>query len=442
MGNSLARDFTFFSLLRFTLPTVCMMVFFSLYTIVDGMFVARFIGENALAATNIVYPVINVVLGAAIMFATGGSALVAKTMGEGEALLAKRRFTFIVATAAVLGTALACLFLAFLPQVVRALGATEVLYADCYVYAAIMSAFAPVVILKILFDYFLVTAGKPKLGLYSALLGGVSNIALDYVLIVLCGMGIAGAAWATGIGYAIPCLIGLVYFARKGKTLHFVRPQAEIRAIATVCGNGYSEMVTQLSMALTTYLFNWIMLRYLGESGVAAITIVLYAEFLLTSAFLGFSSGAAPIVSYNYGSGNRPRLRRLLRHAYAAVLVSSLAIFLLAEAGAPRLVGMFADAGTEVYEITLHGFRLFAVGFLCSGMNIFSSGMFTALSNGRISALLSFLRNFAWILLFMAILPTLVGANGIWLVVPAADFAALFATLYCLRSYRMLEGYL
>ena len=442
MGNSLAQEFTLFSLLRFTLPTVCMMVLFSLYTIVDGMFVARFVSENALAATNIVYPIINIVLGAAIMFATGGSAFVAKTMGEGDALLAKRRFTFIVLAAVGLGAVLALLSLVFLPRIVRLLGATDVLYADCYAYAAILSAFAPVVILKILFDYFLVTAGKPKWGLYSAALGGATNIGLDYVLIVQFGMGISGAAWATVAGYAIPCAVGLFYFARRGGTLHFVRPQVELQAIARVCGNGYSEMVTQLSMALTTYLFNWIMLRYLGESGVAAITIVLYAEFLLTSAFLGFSSGAAPIVSYNYGSGNRTRLRRLMRHCYAAILASSLAIFLLAEAGAPSLVGMFANVGTEVYEITLHGFRLFALGFLCSGVNIFSSGMFTALSNGRVSALLSFLRNFASILLFMAILPTLLGADGIWLVVPAADVAALFATLYCLHSYRMLEGYI
>lgn len=442
MGNSLAQEFTLFSLLRFTLPTVCMMVLFSLYTIVDGMFVARFVGENALAATNIVYPVVNVVLGVAIMFATGGSALVAKTMGEGEALLAQRRFTFIVMTAAALGAAIAVLVLLFLPQIVRLLGATAALYEDCFEYAAILSAFAPVVILKIAFDYFLVTAGKPKWGLYSALLGGLSNLALDYVLIVLCGMGIGGAAWATVAGYAIPCAVGLFYFARRGKTLRFVRPLAELRTIATVCGNGYSEMVTQLSMALTTFLFNWVMLRYLGESGVAAITIVLYAEFLLTSAFLGFSSGAAPIVSYNYGSGNRARLRRILRHCYAVVAVSSLAIFFLAEAGASFLVAMFADAGTDVYEITLHGFRLFALGFLCSGVNIFSSGMFTAFSNGRTSALLSFLRNFAGIVLFMAVLPRWIGANGIWLVVPAADVAALVATAYCLRSYRMLQGYI
>lgn len=442
MENAIARDFRFLSFLKFTIPTICMMVLFSLYTIVDGIFVARYVGERALAATNIVYPMLNVVLGVAIMFATGGCAFVAKTMGEGKLEAARKRFTFIVIAAALLGSFIAAVFVIFLEPIIYFLGATAALYAYSSDYAAIMSIFAPVIILKIVFDYFFVAAGRPKLGLYNAILGGVSNILLDYLFIAVWGWGIQGAAWATVIGYSLPCAVGLVYFAFSKHALHFVRPEIEWKTLTVTCGNGYSEMVTELSLAVTTFLFNFMMLKYLGEDGVAAITIILYAEFLLTAVYLGFSSGAAPIVSYNFGARDRERLKRLMRYGYCSIMASSVVSFLLAQIFAVPLVSLFVDPGTAVYEITLFGFRLFAVSFLLSGFNIFSSGMFTAFSNGRTSAILSFCRNFAFILLFMAVLPAAFGANGIWLVVAAADVAALLVNIGFLRSYRVLKGYI
>lgn len=442
MEQAIGKKFNFFSLVRFAFPTICMMVFFSLYTVIDGIFVSRYVGEDALAAVNIVYPMINITIGLAIMFATGGCAIVAKTMGEGNLPLAKQRFSSIIAVATAFGIGLAAISLLFLTPCITFLGATPVLLQYCYDYAQIMMAFAPVMILKLLFDYFFVAAGKPSFGFYNALLGGITNIALDWLLIAYFDFGIKGAAWATVIGYALPAAMGLFYFGFGKNPLRFSKFAIETNVLLKTCSNGSSEMVTQLSLGLTTYLFNILMLRYIGEAGVTAITIVLYAEFLLTAIFLGFSSGVAPIISYHYGSANREELKKILRNCYKFILLLSGISFAFAQGYAEPLILIFTGADSAVYPIALRGFRLFAFSFLFVGFTILSSSVFTAFSNGKTSALISFMRNCALLVFYMLLLPMIFKLDGIWLAVPITDATAIFVSAYFIRKYRIFHGYI
>lgn len=439
--NSLAREFRFSSLLRFAFPTMVMMLILSCYTIVDGIFVARFVGSNALSSVNIAMPLVNIITGIGIMFATGGSAIVAKEMGEGKEEKARRHFTSIVLTSILLGVLFAVAGIFFTGPITRALGATAVLYDDCYMYSYICLLFAPASIVKCLFDYFLVTAGKPHLGLLNSILGGAINIVLDYVFIVPMQMGVAGAAIATGLGQLIPAIVGVCYFLFSKNPLRFKKPVFEGKMLAHCCLNGASEMVTNLSMGITTFLFNMAMLHYLGEDGVAAITIVLYAQFLMVSIFLGFTSGVAPVISFHYGAKNWKQERRIVRYCYTFITVSSVLILILSFLSAPTLMGIFSAEGTHVYDIALHGFYLFALSFLPVGINIFASGMFTAFSNGLISGFLSLLRTLVFVVLGILLLPWLLELDGVWLTIPFAEFAAIFFSLFLTWKYRGRYGY-
>lgn len=442
MEQTIGRKFTFTSLIKFATPTIFMMIFFSSYTVIDGIFVARYVGEAALAAVNVVFPMINITIGIGIMFANGGCALVAKTMGEGETDLARKQFTLLVFSATLIGCILAICSLLFLTPSIKLLGATKLLFPYCYDYARIMMLFAPIMVLKMLFDYFFVAAGKPQLAFYNSILGGVINIVFDYILIVSFDMGIKGAAWATVLGNFLPAAVGVLYFTFSDNLLHFQQMSRDIKVVWKSCYNGASEMVTQLSTGLTTYLFNFLMLKYIGESGVTAITIVLYAEFLLSAICLGFSSGVAPIISYHYGSKDKVELKKLIKYCYTFIIIISLVSFTVAQVAAEPLLGIFSRHGTEVYQVTVKGFHLFAISFLFAGINILTAGIFTAFSNGTISAVVSFMRNFLFIVLYMGILPPYLGINGIWLSVPFADISAIFISGYLLKKYKVFKGYI
>lgn len=440
--NSLEHRITPSFLLRFTLPTVVMMVFNSIYTMVDGAFVSNFVGTGALSAVNIVYPLINLIFAIGIMLATGGSAVVAKQMGEGKTERARQSFSLITLAGAAAGLLLAIAGLAFTRDIVLALGANEAIYSYCYDYALYLSPFIPLGILQVLFQYLLVTAGKPNLGLIATIAGGVANIALDYVLIVPLGMGIKGAALATGIGFAIPSVACLLYFwLARGGSLFFTRPVFSFHTLLKACTNGSSEMVSNLSVAITTFLFNIMMMRYLGEDGVAAITIVLYAQFLFTAVFLGYTSGVAPLISYNYGAHNTDRLKRLYRLSMTFIVLCSVGAYALSLLLSRGVVSVFAKSGTRVFDLAIHGMSLFAVGFLFMGFNIFASGLFTAFSNGKVSAILSFLRTFVFILLAILALPPLVGVDGVWLSIPVAELLSLGVAGWYLVRLRKTYGY-
>ena len=313
MSHSLSKKFTFGSLLLFALPTTVMMVVMSLYTIVDGVFVSRFVSTNALSSVNIVYPVINIVLGISVMLSMGSNAIVAKKMGEGRPDSARETFTAIILLNIIIGLAFAIIGNLTAVPLSRMLGASDLLLEDCVTYLRWQLAFAPSLMLQIQFQMYFVTEGKPGIGLFLTLLAGIANAALDYVLIVPMRMGIAGAAIATVTGYTIPALIGLIYFAAARQSLWFVRPRFVKKELGEACLNGSSEMVTNLSSGVITFLFNLLMMHFAGEDGVAAITIIQYSQFLLNALFMGFSQGVSPVISFNYGSRNHKQLRQVFK---------------------------------------------------------------------------------------------------------------------------------
>ena len=436
MENSLEKKVTLTSLIKYTLPTVIMMMFFSLYTIVDGMFISKFVGANALSSTNIVYPVINVLIGIGVMFATGGSAIVAKTMGENKNEEAREHFTLITISAIIVGIIVEIICIVFINDIIYALGSTQSLFFYCKEYLFFMIIFTPFIILKLYFDYFLVTAGVPNLGLLSSVAGGILNIALDYVFIVQLNMGVRGAALATCIGYVLPSIVGVIYFFNKKNLLHFVKPKFNFKVISRSCSNGMSEMVTQISSALTTFLFNMVMIKFLGEEGVAAITIMLYIQFLLNAAYLGFTSGVSPRISYNYGRQDENQVEKLFKYSIIIIATFGVLTFIMSRAMSEILISLFATKGSTLFEISHNGFMIFSIAFLVAGINIFGSGMFTAFSNGKISAILSILRTFVFFLMGIFILPRIMGVDGVWLVVPFAEVATMVVSLSFMYKYK------
>lgn len=441
MTNRLDRDFTLAGLLRFALPTIVMMLVTSLYTIVDGILISRLVGANALAAANVAYPAISVTLAMGIMLGTGGSAVVAHKMGAGRMEEARRDFGFLALTAVCIGLCICLLGALGAESLARLLGASDLLLADTATYLRVQLCFAPMAMLQLLFESFFVTAGRPGLGLCLAVAAGVTNGVLDALYMGPLQMGILGAAVATVTGYSIPAVVGVLFFLLRRQGLRFGRPNGDMRMLGRACFNGSSEMVTNLSAAVTTFLFNAIMMAYLGEPGVSAITIVLYAQFLLIALYLGFSMGVAPVFSFNRGAQRYDRMRRVFGYCVRFLLFSSLGILLLALALSGTIVGVFSPAGSPVYAIALDGFRRFSPAFLFAGVNIFSSALFTALGDGRTSALISFARTFGFLLLGLLLLPRLLEVTGVWLAVPLAELLSCLLSLALLRRRREDFGF-
>lgn len=422
MNQLIAKEFKAAGLLRFALPSIIMMIFVSLYTIVDGFFVSRFVGTDALSAVNLVYPVVSIVVAIGVMFATGGNAVVSIKLGEGNLEKAKKDFSLIALATVATCTVFCILVLIFIEPVVRLLGADASLTQLCITYLTPLMLFAPMSALQMLFQSFFVTAGKPGLGLTLTITAGLCNMVFDYIFIVPMNMGIVGAAYATVMGYMIPSIGGLLLFVRKSESgLCFVRPAFDKKALLNSCTNGSSEMVTNLSGSVTTLLFNIVMMKLVGADGVAAITVVLYSQFLMTSLFMGFSIGVAPIVSYHYGAGNNRYLHKLYRICIGFVLACSVLIFAVAFLSSGFIAGVFAPSGSAVAVMAAGGLKLFAFSFLFAGINIFASALFTALSDGKTSAGISFSRTFFFTVLGILILSALWQVNGVWLAIPFAE---------------------
>lgn len=439
MNHSINQNITPAGLLKFAAPSIIMMVFMSLYTIVDGIFVSRFLGSNALSSLNIVYPVINVAIAISTMLGTGGNAIVSKYLGERKEERAREALTQFVVLTLVLSIILLILSECFLTPFSRFLGASDVLLADCRLYLGTSMLFAPACMLQAVFQSFFVTAGRPGLGLLLMTGAGILNMILDYVLIVPCQMGIAGAALATGIGQCIPAVFGLFFFAFSRKGLRFCKFTFSMKEILDACYNGSSEMVSQLSNAVITFLFNIIMMSLAGEHGVAAITILLYGQFLFNAFYLGFSIGISPVIGFQYGAGDREKLRKIYRISFLFVTVSSFAIVTAAIFFSPTIVTIFTTE-QHTWQLASVGFRLFAINFLFSGINITSSGFFTALSNGKVSAIISFCRTLVFIVISLMILPRIFGINGAWIAIPVAEFLTLLITCWMHRTYFLVPG--
>lgn len=440
--NPLARNFNTVSLIKFAFPSMVMMLFMGLYTIIDTVFIARFVNTNALSSINIVCPVINLIVGLGTMLATGGSAVIAKKMGSGKSGEARSNFTLIIITGIVIGLVITAVGLLFIDKIIEGLGASEVLFSYCKDYLMIQLFFVIGNIMQVLYQNLFVTAGKPALGLVLSISAGIANIIFDYIFIVLMQMGIKGAALGTGIGYMIPTIGGTIFFLTPGSELHFCKPKWDILVLSKSCSNGASEMVSQLATAVTTFLFNATMMKLLGEDGVAAITVIIYSQFLLTTLSIGFSMGVAPVISYNYGSENTKQLKKVVRICFTFITAVSVFVFLFSFFAGETISQIFAGDNGNVFEITKTGFSMFAFGFLFSGCNIFSSALFTALSNGKVSATISFLRTFGLITVSLFILPGILGVTGVWLAIPVAEMLTFMLTIYFILGHRKHYNYL
>lgn len=442
MGNLLDKNISTHMLLKFAFPTIVSMMFMGIYTTVDGIFVSRIIGTNALSAVNIVMPIITTAIALGAMLSTGGSAIVAKKMGEGEIEEARKIFSLLIVTAFVVSLFFSIVGMFFITPIIRFLGANDMIFTYSYEYAQMTLVFITFSTFSMIFQVFFITAGRASLGLKLSVLGGVCNIILDYVLIVVMDTGIRGAAIATGVGYSLPALVGFSYFLlnRKG-TLFLVKPKFDKKIILKSCTNGASEMVTNLSIGVVIILLNNILIRLAGADGVAAITIIFYVQGLLASVYMGYSMGIAPIISYNYGKKDTNRLKKIYVISLKFITVLSLITFVVSQIFANSLVSIFAPAETSVYIMAVRGYRLFSICFLFMGFNVYGSTMFTALSNGRVSATLSFLRTLVFVVAAILLLPLIMGIDGVWISVPLAELLGFFVTVYYLKKFRIVYQY-
>lgn len=434
MTNPLSKDFNYKSLLMFALPTAVMMVVVSLYTVVDGIFIARYVGSNALASINIVSPFYSAILAIGVMLGTGGSAIIAKRMGEGIIEKARKNFSMIVLTGFLAGVVISVVSLIFLDPLIYLLGSSDMLFGYCKDYLQILLLFMPAFILQVMFQTLFVTAGKPKLGLTLIVGAGVLNVLFDYIFIAVMELGVAGAALGTSIGFMLPAVVGVGYFLTKRNNLHFTKPDGDWHTLGKTCTNGSSEMVTNLANGIMVFLFNYQMMKYVGEDGVAAITTVLYAQFIFTAIYFGFSTGVAPILSYNYGSGNKERLRKVFKMSATVIVALSVIAFVLAVVLAPTITNIFLPEGSPAYELAISGLYIYATGFLFCGVNIYASAFFTALSNGKVSAFISLMRTFVFISVAVLVLPMYMGLDGVWIAVPLAEFLTIWISVYLIRS--------
>lgn len=442
MDHSLNIKITAGKLLKYSLPTIISMVFMSIYTTVDGIFISNYVGTNGLSAINIVMPLMMIVLSIGMMLGAGGNALVAKKMGEGKTAEARQNFSLITLVAFLISVVISVIALIFREPILRVLGADDILIPLSLEYAVPLFIILPFALFGVFFQMFFIADGKPQLGMIISVLGGVTNIVLDYLFIAVYGMGLFGAALATGIGYSVPAVIGLFYFAlqRKGN-LFFVKPVFDWHVIAKSSANGASEMVTMLSTSVITIVFNNILIRLAGADGVAAITIILYIQGILSSVYMGYSSGIGPIISYNYGKEDTDKLKKIYSLSLRIILAMSITSLAVSLIFAEPLVGIFAEKGTAVFSMSVEGFRIFAVSFIFMGFNGFSSAMFTALNNGKISAILSFFRTLVFILIMALVLPLIWGITGVWIATPVAEVLAIFMTVYYFKKMKPVYKY-
>lgn len=443
MDHTLAKKFTFTSLLLFAIPNIIMMICLSMYIIIDGMFVSRLIGTTALSAVNMFYPAICFEMAVAIMIATGGSAIVARKMGEGNQKEAQNYLSFLIIVELLIGICIAIFGNLFTSDIISFLGASSTQAPLSITYAKIIFTFAPAFFLQTAFQTFFVTAGRPTLGLIVTIIAGITNIVLDYIFMAPLNMGVAGAAIATGIGYCIPAIVGILFFLTAEKNpLHFVRPQFNGKVLLQSCANGSSEMVTNLANAATTFLFNYTLLKFYGENGVASITIILYFQYVFTALYFGYSNGIAPILSYKFGNGDKKQLQSIFKSSILFLIISSIAANILIHLAVTNALTIFTPSGSDVYSITLHGFNIYSPAFIIMGLGIFSSSMFTAFSDGKTSAIISFSRTFIFIIGAVLILPSIFGKTGVWIAVPIAEILGFIVALFYLVTKKKRFSYL
>lgn len=438
----LSDHFTYGKLFRFTLPSIVMMLFISIYGVVDGLFVSNFVGKTAFAAINLVMPFVMVIGGVGFMIGTGGTALVSRVLGEGKRELANRYFTMMVWLSIIVGAVLSAVGIVFMEPVSRFLGATDTMLPDCVLYGRICIGFSVSFMLQNLFQSFLIAAEKPKLGLAATVAAGVTNMVLDALFIAVFRWGVAGAAIATGLSQCVGGILPLFYFAFPNKSLlRLTRTRLEIRPILQACGNGSSEMMNNIASSIVGMLYNFQLLKYAGEDGVSAYGVLMYVNFCFAAIFIGYSVGSAPIVGYHFGAQNRSELQNMLRKSIILMGSGGVILALAAQLLANPLAHLFVGYDAGLFAMTTHAFRLYSFAFLFMGFNIFASSFFTSLSNGGVSAAIAFLRTLVFQVAAVLILPILFELDGIWWAMTTAEVFAFVISGIFLLANRKRYGY-
>ena len=430
MNIQLSDHFNYRRLFRFTLPSIVMMIFTSIYGVVDGLFVSNFVGKTPFAAINLVMPFIMILGGVGFMIGTGGSALVSKTMGQNEPEKANRIFSMMIELTLLVGALLSIVGIVFIEPIARLFGASEAMLPECVLYGRIVLSFNAAFMLQNVFQAFLVTAERPHMGLYVTVAAGVTNMVLDALFIAVFKWGVAGAAIATGLSQCVGGLIPLIYFIRPNKSpLRLKLAALQLPPILQVCANGSSELMSNISGSLVSIAYNAQLMKYAGENGVAAYGVLMYVQFIFVAIDVGYAVGCAPIVGYHYGAQNHGELKNMLRKSLFLMSISGVVLTLLAAALAAPLARLFVGYDQALFDMTRHAFRLFSLSFLLAGINIYVSSFFTALNNGAVSAIVSFLRTLVFQMFCVLVLPIFFGIDGIWWAMAVAEVFAFILSL-------------
>ena len=443
MKIQLSEHFTYSKLLRFVFPSIIMMIFTSIYGVVDGLFVSNYVGKISFAAINLIMPFLMGVGAIGFMIGTGGSAIVSKTMGEGKHERAKQYFSMLTAFTFLSGVCITIAGQAVLPAIATALDKTGNMSQECILYGRIILCSMPFFMLQNVFQSFFVTAEKPTLGLLVAIAAGITNMVLDFLLIAIFHFGIAGAAIATAISEVVCGGVPIFYFARKNSSLlRFARPKWDGRILLKACTNGSSELMTNLSMSIVNMLYNFQLMKFAGENGVAAYGTIMYVNFIFISIYLGYSIGCAPIVGYHYGAGNHGELKNLFKKSITAIVAAGIVLTTTAWLLSTPLARIFVGYDKELFDMTRHGFRLFVFSYFICGVNIFASAFFTALNNGVVSATISFLRTLIFQVAVVLILPVFLKINGIWLAIVFSEALSLAVSVFFFMKMRVKYHYI
>lgn len=442
MNIQLSEHFTYKKLIQFTIPTIIMMIFTSIYGVVDGLFVSNCVGSDAFASVNLIMPALMILGAIGFMIGTGGSALVSKTIGEGNEEKANRYFSMLLYVVTIIGFIFTVIGLIVMEPVAKLLGAEGNLVEICVTYGRTLIIALIPFMLQNCFQSFLIVAEKPRMGLIISIITGVLNMILDFLFIYVFKMGVFGAAVATGISQLIGGIVPLIYFIKKSETLKLVKTKFELKPILQACANGSSEMVTNISMSLVNMLYNLQLMKYAGSDGVVAYGIIMYVSFIFSGTYMGYSIGSAPIVGYHYGAENKEELKSLLKKSLKLLTVTSIVMTVIGELLAKPLAGIFVSYDANLLDMTTNAIRIFSISYLISGINIFASSFFTALNNGVVSAAISFLRTLIFQIAMIFILPLIWGLNGIWIAVIFAEVLALIVSITFLVVNRKKYQYI
>ncbi|MCI8775883.1 MAG: MATE family efflux transporter [Oscillospiraceae bacterium] len=430
MKIQLSEHFTYKKILLFTLPSIVMMIFTSIYSVVDGFFVSNYVGKTPFTAVNFITPFLMIIGAIGFMFGTGGSALISKTMGEGDKNKANQLFSLFIYVTIICGIIISALGMVFIHPIAAALGAEGEMLKNCVTYGRIILIAMPFFMLQFEFQSYFATSGKPQLGLFVTLAAGLTNIILDALFTAVLHWGLVGAAAATAFTQAIGGIIPLIYFCRPNSSLlRLTKTKFDKKSLIKACTNGSSELMTNISMSIVNMLYNIQLMKYAGEDGVAAYGVLMYVNLVFLALFIGYSIGTAPITGYNYGAKNHAELKNILKKSSVIIGIFAVCMLILAKVLSRPLAEIFVGYDKSLFNLTLRGFKIFSFAFLFSGVSIYGSSFFTALNNGLISALISFLRTLVLQISAVLILPLILGIDGIWISVVAAEFMSMLITV-------------